>query len=238
MIRCVFFLLLFFLVSCTKKSTEVAEASKDSTQQVASDLPATQPTANFSITILESSNWNLTIDTITAADFDESKQIAYREPVADKDSLMKVFATTYSKSIILDDSCCTIRTNEKDVRFCNRRPPNDRLWTGYEATEFHKGYLIIMDWWYEGGHYMSFDPLTKKYCFTRGQPVFINQDLVYSAGSTYGVGEFELIDLKSDKYFIFDSEELIASYWEHNAVYLKFSARDNSKLYRRIQYAP
>jgi hypothetical protein len=226
-----------FLVACAGKPDKNIETKTDSTQQVETNLPSTRSTRPFYLSVLKGSNWDMKIDTITANEFDESKKIPYQERKINKDSLMQAFARRYHKTIVLSDSCVTLKTSERDVKLCNRRPANDRLWTGFEAVDFKNGYLIVMKWEFETGGYFGFDPKTRKYFYTRNQPIFITDDLIYSAGSSYTVGEFDITDMKENKYFAFDSENLTGSYWQNNSILLEFSLEGNSRKYLRISYA-
>jgi hypothetical protein len=226
-----------FLVACAGKPGKNIEAKNDTTQHVETHLLSARSTRPFFLSILQGSNWDVKIDTITANEFDEAKKIPYQERRINEDSLMRAFAKTYHKTIILSDSCVTLKTSERDVEFCNRRPANDREWTGFEAVDFKNGYLIVMEWEFETLGYFGFNPKTLQYFYTRNQPIFITDELIYSAGSSYTVGEFDITDMKENKYFAFDSSNLTGSYWENNSILLEFQLDDNSKKYLRISYA-
>jgi hypothetical protein len=123
------------------------------------------------------------------------------------DSLFRKIRLKYSNSFSQTDSCLILKAIDTLITICNYQ--NDSLfqhWSTYKLKDFYKGYLIFLETGYESWDYILFNPKTKKYCFISDYPYFINDTIIYSSGSYYGDGQFELFCLKNDKlYFRFDT---------------------------------
>lgn len=194
----------------------------------------------FLLTVNERSNWKgIKIDSIPYLDFHDEKMVKLvKEKKMNGDSLLRVFARRYAQSIVLSDSCCILKGIDKELKFCNRRPKDDKLSTGYGAVGFQNGYLIIMDSGYESWSYTCFDPVTRKYAETLDKPRFINREIIYSLGNYYSEGQFMIHDVSQNKLFGFATFnwELTGWYQQDRSIYLRFDRRFYGGKYLKVSF--
>jgi hypothetical protein len=216
------------------KDTSKSVVSKPPVEVGPIDSPREYP---FRLTLREGSNWNLKVDSVADAEFDQSKSEVYREMKTNGDSLLGAFSEMFKETITLTDSCCIFKGWDKDLKMCRRRPVNEKEWIGFDAVDYNHGYLVVMEWAYESWSYISFNPTTRRYVYTSNEPRFITDDLIYAAGNYYTEGEFQISDLKQNKYFGFDSFnwQLTGFYRQENSILMEFSSRKNKK-YLRVSF--
>jgi hypothetical protein len=232
------------LLSCGSDKSKVAyHEIEDTTKYAVSEPPLeSRPIDSpreypFRLTLREGSNWNLRVDSVTNTEFDQSKREVYREMKINGDSLIGALSKMFKETIALTDSCCIFKGWDKDLKMCRRRPANEKEWTGFDAVDYDHGYLVVMESGYESWSYISFNPITRRYVYTSNEPRFITDDLIYSAGNYYTEGEFQINDVKQNKYFGFDSFgwELTGFYRQENSILMEFSSPENKK-YLKVSF--
>jgi hypothetical protein len=220
-------------------NNQVKDSTTNSISEPAAKFERTDSAPNypFRLTVHEGSNWNLKIDSITDKEFDQDKKQVYHDKKLNGDSLLTVFAEKFKDVIILTDSCCILKGLDEDVKVCRRQPNNDREWTGYEGIDYDHGFLILMESGYESWSFISFNPITRQCTYTSNEPFFIDNNLIYSADNYYAEGQFQIINLKENKHFGFESFnwELTGSYRQENSILMEFTSHMNKK-YLRVTF--
>jgi hypothetical protein len=178
----------------------------------------------------------LKIDSITEREFDHEKKKVYQESKINGDSLINVLSEKFKNVIILADSCCILKGQDKDLKVCRRRPRDDHGWTGYDGIDYVHGFLILREWGYESWSYISFNPITKQYIYTSNEPCFIDNNLVFSAGNYYAEGQFQIIDIEGRRYFGFDCYEweLTGFYQEGTKFFMEFTQNRRPKEHKYL----
>jgi len=190
----------------------------------------------LSVNIKKDSNWNLKIDTITAESFYHSKAHKFNFPKVNSDSILRSKAIEYKESITLTDSCCVLKGSNKTIELCNSRPKDDRQWTNFEFCFVENDYLIFYESGYEWWSYTIYNPLTREYANTSEFPIFINNDIFYSYGNYHTEGQFDLVDIKNNRYFKTDffNWELKNLYRIKKTFYLELESNDSIQEYKYL----
>jgi hypothetical protein len=178
----------------------------------------------------DTSSWQLRIDTITKAEFNDEKKVLYKESTINGDSLISAIASQFNTVIILEDSCLTLKALDQDIKLCRKDQGTEKSWTGYDGIGYENGFLIVSDLGYESGAYVCFNPFSQDYFYCSNVPHFSSDSLAYAAGHHYGEGEVELHDLKNHRRFSAISNYAVeAFYLDESSLYLKFSLLDRSR---------
>ncbi len=179
---------------------------------------------------IEESDLNVTIDTISSAEFDLTKIVHYEKPRLNGDSLVRALADQYNDVIVLADSCLILKGFDKDIRLCRQASGDEKTWTHYEGINYDHGYLIVAEIAYESWSTVCFNPKTRRYVITSSEPQFITNDLIYSVDNTYGAVEFQLVDAKHGKKFgfIIDNAYPTGYYQQGNSIFIGFNSHETN----------
>jgi hypothetical protein len=236
-------ILLFALVVSDKSKTTNEEKQDSTVNLVLKAPPKIEPQVTnyrFKLRIHEESNWDLKIDSVTENEFDQLKKEPFWRRKINGDSLIARFAKKFSNVIVLTDSCCILKGQDKDLEVCRRRLSDDRGWADYDGIDYDHGFLILMESGYESWSYISFNPITRQHIYTSNEPRFIDNNLIFAAGNYYAEAQFQISDLAEGRYFGFEcyNWELTAFYREGTRFFLEFTQnwRPKERKYLILDY--
>lgn len=189
------------------------------------------------IHVIDNSTWKLTLDTITATEFDKTKALGPLTRQTNSDSLLNVLTTRHPNAITRSDSCCTLLARDTVLRLCHKIAAEFKGSTGFKAIGIDHGFLLLEDWGYETWSFTGFNPQTRQYFLLFDEPRFIGSEFVYSAGNYYGEGQFQIWNLKTNKMygFVLYNWELTAFYRNDNSILFELTSSKEKK-YLRVRY--
>ncbi|SEB84671.1 hypothetical protein SAMN04489761_1940 [Tenacibaculum sp. MAR_2009_124] len=178
--------------------------------------------------IHENSNWKVSIDSITAEEF----KTIYAPPPPTEEPLdwnptstLQQKITEFPKSIIIEDSCCTLKAIDKDIKLCNLKDKYSRKRSSFNLQEIQGDYLVFKEF-NNGKHtYIGYNPETKLHFYSLNYPILLNENTMYSFSKRLKKAQFEIYHIEQDLYFGFHCSdwEVLDVFEKQNIFYINLS---------------